>query len=137
MRRSTVQIVSIGTKMNKCKNCGIETANTNYCSNKCQVDFQNKKKIEDFLANKYVGKEIQFRSGDWTRRILAEVKGYSCNCCGISSWNEKTLVLEVNHIDGDAINNHLDNLEFLCPNCHSQTETYRARNKSSSRSKRK
>jgi hypothetical protein len=123
--------------MNKCKNCGIETANTSYCSNKCQVDFQNKKKIEDFLANKYVGKEIQFRSGDWTRRILAEVKGYSCNCCGISSWNGKTLVLEVNHIDGDAINNHLDNLEFLCPNCHSQTETYRARNKSSSRSKRK
>lgn len=44
-----------------------------------------------------------------------------CNACGIGpEWNEKTLTLEINHIDGNWLNNLRDNLEFLCPNCHSQ-----------------
>lgn len=45
---------------------------------------------------------------------------YKCNSCGIKEWNSKRLVLEVDHIDGQYWNNTQENLQFLCPNCHSQ-----------------
>lgn len=44
-------------------------------------------------------------------------------------WNGEPLVLHLDHIDGDRTNNLLDNLQILCPNCHSQTPTYCGRNK--------
>lgn len=48
-----------------------------------------------------------------------------CKCDG--SWNGQDLVLELDHIDGNCINNTLTNLRWLCPNCHSQTGTYKNR----------
>jgi hypothetical protein len=39
-------------------------------------------------------------------------------------WNGKTLVLQLDHENGDCTDNRLENLRFLCPNCHSQTETF-------------
>ena len=59
-----------------------------------------------------------------------------CSECGIKEeWNGKYLSLEMDHIDGDKHNNRRENLRYLCPNCHSQTETFRSKNyiKSSSR----
>jgi endogenous inhibitor of DNA gyrase (YacG/DUF329 family) len=48
-----------------------------------------------------------------------------CEECGIASiWNGKELVLHLDHIDGNSYNNKRDNLRLLCPNCHSQTESY-------------
>ena len=48
-----------------------------------------------------------------------------CKLCGIASeWNGKKLVLQVDHVDGDFLNNTRDNLRLLCPNCHSQTDTF-------------
>lgn len=46
-----------------------------------------------------------------------------CNKCGITDWNSKKLLLHIHHIDGNCKNNNLDNLEYLCPNCHN-IETY-------------
>lgn len=54
---------------------------------------------------------------------------YKCAICGITKWNEKTLSLELDHINGINNDNRIENLRFLCPNCHSQTTTYGARNK--------
>ena len=51
-----------------------------------------------------------------------------CNECGIESWNGKELKCELDHIDGDRTNHKLENLRILCPNCHSQTETFRSKN---------
>jgi Zn finger protein HypA/HybF involved in hydrogenase expression len=54
-----------------------------------------------------------------------EILEYICNSCGQNSeWNNKKLVLHLHHKNGNDNDNRLDNLEFLCPNCHSQTETY-------------
>lgn len=48
-----------------------------------------------------------------------------CQGCFLSTWLEKPLVLEVDHIDGNNKNNTIDNLRVLCPNCHSQTPTWK------------
>lgn len=72
--------------------------------------FNSDKKIQ---ASKLKGKLL--------RENLVENK---CALCGISSWNEKPLTLQLHHIDGNHDNNSFDNLQLLCPNCHSQTDNY-------------
>ena len=55
---------------------------------------------------------------------------YVCVLCGNpGEHNSKPLTLQLDHIDGDNLNNELSNLRFLCPNCHTQTETYGAKNR--------
>ena len=121
----------------KCLNCGKEkekerqSSKSKYCGHECQLDFQYQKRVKDFKDGKYIGKHIKFpiRAAPeyglhWARKMLAEEKGYKCNSCGLSEWQGESITLDVNHIDGHAYNNTLENLEFLCPNCHSQTNTY-------------
>lgn len=49
---------------------------------------------------------------------------YQCSkCFNNGTWLGKPITLEVDHIDGDFLNNLIDNLRFVCPNCHSQFET--------------
>ena len=51
-----------------------------------------------------------------------------CASCGLTSWTGAPIPLEVDHQDGDRLNNELSNLRLLCPNCHALTPTYRGRN---------
>lgn len=60
--------------------------------------------------------------------IMHNLIPYKCAICGITKWNNKTLSLELDHINGINNDNRLENLRFLCPNCHSQTSTYGSRN---------
>lgn len=53
---------------------------------------------------------------------------YKCAKCGIQEWMGEEIHLQVHHIDGNGFNNELSNLQLLCPNCHSQTDTYAGRN---------
>ena len=64
--------------------------------------------------------------------------GYNIQCenCGNTEWQGKLIPLEVHHMDGDRLNNVLENLQLLCPNCHAQTENYRNRNISTEKEKR-
>lgn len=56
---------------------------------------------------------------------------YKCGECGLKNeWNGKILNLQLDHINGIRNDNRLENLRFLCPNCHTQTETYCSKNKS-------
>lgn len=61
-------------------------------------------------------------------QVLTE-QDHKCNRCKLDSWLGEPITLELEHKDGDNQNNSRDNLEFLCPNCHSLTPTWRGRNK--------
>jgi len=59
------------------------------------------------------------------KKWIKEERGHKCEECGVEEWNGKRLPMEVDHIDGNTKNNDLTNLKVLCPNCHSQTPTWR------------
>lgn len=91
-----------------------------------QTKYKNKKLLpEDILVNNRSPKgnrEITIR----LRRAMIE-SGFKeiCSECGMSCmWNGKFLRLQIDHINGDGTDNTKENLRFLCPNCHSQTENY-------------
>ena len=69
-------------------------------------------------------------SNAWFRNTYQEhfKPDYKCVECGIENWNGKDIVLEIDHINGDNTDNRIENLRYLCPNCHSQTSTYKGRN---------
>lgn len=58
------------------------------------------------------------------RLVQAGYKQYRCEKCGISVWNGLEISLHLHHKDGDHTNQSLENLQILCPNCHSQTNNY-------------
>lgn len=84
-------------------------------------------KIEDILV-----KNSNFQSFKLKKRLFSsQLKPMSCECCG---WSQKTtsgyLPLELHHINGDRHDNRIENLQILCPNCHSLTDNHRGRNRS-------
>jgi len=83
-----------------------------------------KYELQDILD----GKHPQYPTSKLSKRLVKEgLKEYKCEECKITEYNNKPISLELNHIDGNSCNHSLDNLELLCPNCHSQTNTYRSK----------
>lgn len=59
--------------------------------------------------------------------VLIKERGHKCQVCNRTTWNRQPITLELEHIDGDIRNNVKENLQLMCPNCHSQTPTWRRR----------
>lgn len=91
-----------------------------YCSQNCQHEYQYKQRISNWKNGEKIGKRP-------LKRYLSEQKD-GCWKCGITEWNQIKIVLELEHIDGNSDNNVEENLSLLCPNCHSQTDTYKGKN---------
>lgn len=58
------------------------------------------------------------------KKLFLKKVDYECSICNIDKWNGEKIVLQMDHIDGNSRNNCLENLRLLCPNCHSQTNTF-------------
>lgn len=67
--------------------------------------------------------------GHLAKRVLQTGREYRCVLCGIDEWGGKRLALHLDHENGIGNDNRLENLRFLCPNCHQQTETWGIGNK--------
>jgi len=107
-----------------CQHCGNKHISENkysskgmYCSIQCQQDFLMEQRVSNGTATHRT-----------LKRYLLKKHGNKCWSCGIHEWNNSPIVMELEHIDGNSENNNLINLSLICPNCHSQTSTYKAKN---------
>lgn len=67
----------------------------------------------------------KFKKRESIRNYMIKHYGHKCWECGNSEWNQKLIPLELEHIDGNPLNNEVTNLKMLCCNCHAQTITWR------------
>lgn len=98
----------------------------NYSSARVNATVQNRQ----YSTSDIFCKNSPANSSTVKRRIKREsLIEFKCRDCGLTGmWNDKPLVLQLEHIDGDNTNQELINLCYLCPNCHSQTDTFCGRN---------
>ena len=136
VKRTNINVVTksnISDEQQKyCLCCGTKIYGKRvFCSIKCQNDYRYKEYIKRWKDGLENGLSGEFGISKYIRRYLYEKYNNSCQCCLWGKINPYTgtIPLEVHHIDGDYKNNTEDNLQLLCPNCHSLTETYKSHNK--------
>lgn len=128
---------TISTVKNKIKEYNI---NIDHFTGKRWYDSPNKKSNGTNVKikkEKYTLEEVFKNNSKVTQKVLRgyverhNLIPYKCSNCGCNGyWLGKKLSLELDHIDGNNKNNSLNNLRYLCPNCHALTKTYRGKNKS-------
>ena len=112
-----------GTTLPNCKFCNalLKRSQNVFCNQTCQHDYDWHRRVE-LIENGNTS--LYFKN---YKKYLIWKYGPSCMKCGWSEINPSTgnVPIEINHIDGNSENNSLDNLELICPNCHSLTSTYK------------
>ena len=79
----------------------------------------NKKTWNEILVLKE--KDTRSAAYQLRRSLIESGREYKCSSCGLKDdWNKKPIVLEIHHKNKNWLDNREENLDFLCPNCHSQ-----------------
>ncbi len=92
--------------------------------------FVRKRALEEILVRDSVYTTSMLR-----KRLISEgIFEHRCVSCGLDTWLDNKIPLEIDHINGDRRDNRIENLRLLCPNCHALTETYRGKNKKTANS---
>lgn len=91
------------------------------CISKPHKEGVGKYPLQDILNGKYP----YYPSSKLKTRLIREgLKESKCESCDIIDWNGKPLTMQLHHKDGNHYNQALENLEILCPNCHTQTDNH-------------
>ncbi|HEX2620915.1 MAG TPA: helix-turn-helix domain-containing protein [Phototrophicaceae bacterium] len=106
----------------RCDNL-VERNTFTYCRECINNGFAVQKLSHQSLADYKTDKHRKIR--------LLKDRACKCESCGLTEWLGQPIKLELHHVDGNSDNNVGENLQLLCPNCHSLTLTYRAKNKGS------
>ena len=126
-----------------CLNCNKEITNakktSKYCCIECQKAYQQKEYIKYWKSGLKDGIRGEYQLSSYIRNYLLNKNNYKCELCGWGETNPytRTIPLEIHHKDGNYLNNSEDNLQVLCPNCHSLTETIKSHNKSGRKGRKK
>lgn len=104
-----------------------------YCSNQCQKTYQYQARVAEWKENPNVVNNKYGQIPPFLRRFLLEEANYQCTLATCSSVDFEGVILEIDHVDGDAHNNSPENLRVVCPQCHALSPFHRALNKKSSR----
>ena len=122
-----------------CLYCGKEleyrSHKPRFCNNTCYAKYIEQEYIKRWLAGEETGIIGKDDIKTAVKNYLFKIHNNSCEKCGWHEINEFTgkVPLQIHHIDGDCLNNRPENLQLLCPNCHSLTENFGARNKNCTR----
>ncbi len=109
--------------------------NSKICSCGNPKELQNKY-CSECAAKHVYSKLVSFddiKSDKIRRKYLIETRGHRCEGCGLEEWRQKSIPIELHHLDGNTDNNKEDNLQLLCPNCHAQSDTHKSKNKNGQR----
>lgn len=120
-----------------CECCGkmfsSKNKNAKYCSNECSSKHRHEMSYKDFIENNEKYCRGNYTPKQFKDEFLKE-QNNSCAICGHKpEHNGKPLIFVLDHIDGDASNNKRENLRLICPNCDSQLDTFKSKNKNSKR----
>lgn len=129
-----------GNRKNKCAYCGKPIySERKFCSCACFSKFQQEEYIKKWKEGKEDGLSGEYNLSRRIRNYLMEKHSCKCQKCGWGEINPytNTIPLEVHHKDGNYLNNQESNLELLCPNCHSLTETLKNHNKNGRKNRKK
>lgn len=119
--------------MKTCLNCGKELTKTQnkYCCRQCQNEYQRKEYIKLWKNGEKTGITGKNGLSEHIRNYLLKKVDYKCEQCGWSKIHPITgkVPLEIHHIDGNNMNCIEENLQVLCPNCHSLTSNFGSLNR--------
>jgi 5-methylcytosine-specific restriction endonuclease McrA len=109
---------------NRCKSFGVDTSHFfgKAWNKKEHPSFEkNGKPLDEY----FVKGDIKLSSARVKYRLINNgLRDYKCERCGLVEWLGGRIVIELHHRNGDPTDNRLENLQLLCPNCHSQTHNY-------------
>lgn len=123
-----------------CLNCNnpVSRKPAIYCSLKCQQTYQYKLFVDKWLKREIEGgRDDGITFSRHIKRWLIETHGVKCSICGITEWMSTAVPLVIDHISGNAQDNHPNNLRLVCGNCNMQLPTFAGGNKGSGRIQRK